>query len=209
MCFSATASFVAGGALSAAGVLTVSKAKKPGELPLASIPLLFGLQQCIDGVVWISLNIPLLNITATYIYGLFAFVLWPLFVPLALIPIEPDRVRKKILKALSLIGIGVGSFFLYFIFLGGVTSHILNYCVAYDTPHPYRISSLAFYLIATAGPFLVSSKKLLNIFGIVLFVSFAIAGWFYIETLSSVWCFFAAVLSSIIYWYFRDAASPA
>jgi hypothetical protein len=37
-----------------------------------------------------------------------------------------------------------------------------------------------------------------HLFGIALFISFAIAGWFYIETFSSVWCFFAAVLSAMI-----------
>ena len=42
MCFSATASFVAGTSLSAIGVATIRKAERPSEFPFALIPLLFG-----------------------------------------------------------------------------------------------------------------------------------------------------------------------
>jgi hypothetical protein len=203
MCFSATASLVAGTALSATGAVTLSKAKK-NEIPLASIPLLFGIQQLIDGVVWLSFGMPVLNAIAAHGYALFAFVWWPVFVPLALLAIEPDHTRRDIMKALALVGAAVSLFFLYFILSGTVTAKILNDCVAYGTPHPYPFGSLAFYLLATCAPFFVSSNKILNMFGGVLLASFAIAAWFYFETFTSVWCFFAAVMSLIIYWYFEN-----
>jgi hypothetical protein len=44
MCFSATASFVAGTTLSTIGVVTITKVKQRSELPFALIPLLFGIQ---------------------------------------------------------------------------------------------------------------------------------------------------------------------
>lgn len=209
MCFSATASFIAGGALTATGLVTVSKAKKRKELPLASIPLLFGIQQLTDGVVWISFGTVPLHSIAVYTYAIFAFVWWPVFVPLALISIEPDQVRKGILKALAIVGLCVGLFFSYFIIFGTVTAEIVNHCVAYDTPHPYKFAALAFFLIASCGAFFVSSSKILNIFGGVLLIAFVIAGWFYLETFSSVWCFFAAILSAIIYWYFKNKPADA
>jgi hypothetical protein len=43
MCFSATACFTAGGALSALGVLTIRQVKDRASLPFAAIPLLFGI----------------------------------------------------------------------------------------------------------------------------------------------------------------------
>lgn len=207
MCFSATASFVAGSALSAAGVLTVARVKRRKELPLAAIPLLFGVQQLIDGAVWLSFGAPAVHTAATYAYALFAFVFWPIFTPLALLSVETKRTRREILEALAVVGLGVGLFFAYFILFGTVTAQIVNHCVAYDTPHPYGFGILAFYLIATCGAFFVSSKKILTIFGIVLLVSFAVAGWFYFETFSSVWCFFAAILSGIIYWHFQNESA--
>lgn len=56
MCFSAGASFAAGTALSIVGVLTVRNSRGARELPLALIPLLFGVQQLTEGVLCLSLN---------------------------------------------------------------------------------------------------------------------------------------------------------
>ena len=56
MCFSATASFTAGTALTAVGGLTVRKSRGKAELPLALVPLLFGIQQLTEGVLWLSLR---------------------------------------------------------------------------------------------------------------------------------------------------------
>lgn len=54
MCFSVAASFTAGTFLIGFGVMTLSLARRRKEVPFAAIPLLFGLQQLSEGVVWIS-----------------------------------------------------------------------------------------------------------------------------------------------------------
>ncbi|MFZ1075163.1 MAG: DUF6629 family protein [Minisyncoccia bacterium] len=207
MCFSATASIAAGAALSATGAVTLSKVRKRKEILFASIPLLFGIQQIIDGVVWLSFASPILNTVATYAYAVFAFALWPVYVPWAALLLETKRKRREVLEALAVVGACVGIVFAYAIIAGGVTARVLNHCVAYDTPHPHPIGILAFYLLATCGPFFVSSKKLLNVLGAVLLVSFGIAGWFYFDTFSSTWCFFSAIISGIIYWYFEQTST--
>ncbi|MDE1919101.1 MAG: hypothetical protein KGH56_00160 [Patescibacteria group bacterium] len=209
MCFSATASLVAGGALTATGALTMSQAKTKKELPLASIPLIFGIQQLTDGVVWLSFGVEPIHTIAVYAYSIFSQALWPMFVPWALLLIETDPARKKALRLFSLFGLLVGLFFLFYIVTGPNVAEIVNHCVAYYTPHPHVLTTLALYLLVTCGSCLVSSHKLLNIFGIALFFSFIISGWFYIETFSSVWCFFAAILSFIIYWHFRSRSAAA
>ncbi|MEK7121399.1 MAG: DUF6629 family protein, partial [Patescibacteria group bacterium] len=83
MCFSATASFVAGSALSVVGVVTIAKAKRKAQIPFAMIPLLFGIQQIAEGFIWLSFrfNTLWLNTTMTYVYSLFSHVLWPVFIP--------------------------------------------------------------------------------------------------------------------------------
>ncbi len=206
MCFSATASFVAGGALSAAGVVTLAQAKTKQEIPLASIPLLFGIQQLIEGVVWLSFDTPALNIAATYAYSIFSHVLWPIFVPLTILLVETDPFRRNILRIFSLVGLGVGLYLLYFIIADPVVAHVVNHSIAYHSPHLYPWITMALYLAAACGSCLCSSHKILNVFGGVLFISFAIAARFYAETFFSVWCFFAGILSAIIYWYFRSNA---
>lgn len=209
MCFSATASLVAGGALTATGAFTLSHAKTKKELPLASIPLIFGTQQLIDGVVWLSFGAGTIHTLAVYAYAILSQALWPMFLPLSLSLVETDPARKKALRLFSLIGICTSLFFLYFISAGTTSAQIVNNCVAYYTPIPHALSALALYLVATCGSCLLSSHKLLNIFGIALFISFIISGWFYTEMFTSVWCFFAAILSFIILWHFRSRPAAA
>ena len=49
MCFSAAASFIASGTTGALGVATLWHTRAAREVPLASTPLLFGVQQFIEG----------------------------------------------------------------------------------------------------------------------------------------------------------------
>lgn len=205
MCFSATASFVAGGALTATGGLTLAQARTKWELPFASIPLLFGIQQAIEGVVWLSFGFPLLNMVATYAFSMFSHVLWPIFVPIAILLLEKDPVRKKALRLFVGIGLAVGLYLLYFILVDGITAKIINRSISYDATHLYLSFVLMLYVFATCVSGFVSSHRIINIFGSVMLMSFFVAGWFFAETLVSVWCFFAAILSVVVYWYFSDS----
>ena len=56
MCFSATASFTAGFGLLAIGAITASRINRPAELPFALIPALFGVQQLIEGGLWLTFS---------------------------------------------------------------------------------------------------------------------------------------------------------
>jgi len=204
MCFSAAASFAAGGALSAAGGLTIAQVRKKTDIPFASIPLLFGAQQAIEGAVWVSFGSPVVNTVATYAYSMFSHVLWPIFVPVSVLLMETEPTRKMILSLFSLLGLAVGGYLLYFIIADPVTAHIVNNSIAYHSPHLYAYLTMALYLVATCGSCFVSSHRIINLFGVVLLISFSIAAWFFTETFFSVWCFFAAILSLVVYWYFKS-----
>ncbi len=192
--------------MTATGVLTISKAKTKAELPFASIPLLFGIQQLIEGVVWLSFGNAAFNVIATYSYSLFSHVLWPILVPFAVLLLETNPTRKKILWVFSLIGLTVGLYLLYFIVTEPITSKIVNNSIAYNSPHLFLYPMLFFYFLATCVSCFFSSNKIINLFGIVALISAAIAAWFFTETFLSVWCFFAAILSVLVYCYFRRKA---
>ena len=202
MCFSATASFVAGSALSAVGVITIKKTKRKAEIPFAMIPLLFGIQQIIEGVVWLSFGSSLLNIIATYAYSLFSHVLWPIFVPLSVGLLETVPWRKKVLLVFQFIGMAVGLYLLYFLVKFPITSRVINESIVYDSPHFYLILVLIFYFAATCISSLFSSHKIINVFGVAALLSAAVAYGFYAQSFISVWCFFAAILSVIVLFYF-------
>lgn len=207
MCFSATASFVAGSALSAAGVVTLKKAPKRSEIPFATIPLLFGLQQGIEGLVWLSFNFgsPFFNQAATYAFMFFAYLFWPSFVPFAIQSLETDLHRKNILAGFQMLGAGISLYLLYFILIHTITSHIVNKSIAYPTPVHYGILIMGLYLFATCASCLFSSSRVINLFGFLTALSFAAAYYFYTVSFISVWCFFGAILSLVVYWYFRRA----
>jgi hypothetical protein len=204
MCFSATASFTAGTALSAVGVLTLRKSKRKVELPLALIPLLFGIQQLTEGVLWLSLrrDLPTLQTWSTYTFSLFSHVLWPIFVPLAILLVETSRRRKAALGVFQVLGLGVGLYLLYFLVRFGVTAQIHGRSIFYDSPHFYIGAVLVIYLLATCVSGLFSSHRCINYFGVLAFVLAIAAALVSLHTFVSVWCFYAAVLSLLIYIHF-------
>ena len=99
MCFSATASFVAGSALVVLGVATLRATRRKVELAFAAIPLLFGLQQLVEGLLWLSFRFdsPELNVAMTYLFSMFSHVLWPIFVPFAIGLLEPEPWCRKMI----------------------------------------------------------------------------------------------------------------
>lgn len=207
MCFSVTASFVAGTALSATGVVTISKTQTKSDLPFASIPLLLGLQQFVEGAVWLSFqySAQIFNHIATYAYLGFAYVLWPIFVPLSVGLLETDSHRKNILYVFQFIGLAVGSYLLYFMVSNPVASQIVNKSIVYSMPSQYGVLLVGMYLLATCASPLFSSHRIINILGILLTVSFSITYYFYTASYVSVWCFFSAILCLMVYLYFRKA----
>jgi hypothetical protein len=200
MCFSATVSFMAGVSLSAIGVATVKKTQRKAEIPFAMIPLLFGIQQIVEGMLWLSFRFdaPLLNVTMTYLFTLFSHVLWPIYVPFAIGFMESIAWRKRVLSMFQITGIAVGLYLLYFIVRFPLTSEVhenMVYVLPYVKEHPV----LEFYLAATCIAPMFSSHKIVNIFGVLALLLFMLAYWFYNVAFFSLWCFFAAILSVIIY----------
>ena len=126
MCFSATASFSAGAVLLGVGALTLRSARRPRELPFAAIPLLFAIQQLSEGVIWLTFRYeaPQLNAAMTHVYSFFSHVLWPAYIPLAVLLIEPPGLRHRLLLAFVVGGLAVGVYLLYVLAAFGVASRL-------------------------------------------------------------------------------------
>ena len=214
MCFSATASFAAGTTLSAVGALTVRKSQGKVELPLALVPILFGVQQFSEGFLWVSLrdDLPTLRLWTTYIFSMFSHVFWPAFVPLAILLIERNRRRRTSLVAFQMIGLGVGLYLLYFIVRYPVVARVEGRSIFYDSPHFFIGAVLVAYFLATCISGLFSSHRCVNVFGVLAFTLAVVAYEVSVKTFVSVWCFFAAVLSLLVYVHFSgpmQACRPA
>lgn len=203
MCFSATASFTAGTALTILGGATLRLTRRKAEIPFATIPLLFGVQQLVEGMLWLSFRFdaPQLNTAMTYLFSIFSHVLWPIFVPFAIGLLETVPWRRKVILGFQGAGLIVGSYLLYMLVKFPVTAVALENIV-YVSPHFYKIPVMMLYLLATCVSCFFSSSATIRLFGALALVFFLGAYAFFAVALFSVWCFFAAVLSSIIYVHF-------
>jgi hypothetical protein len=62
---------------------------------------------------------------------------------------------------------------------------------------------MSLYLIAVCTSCFASSFPILRFFGVALGVAFVAAHVMYTATFFSVWCFFAAVVSAMLFFHFR------
>ncbi|MDD5184930.1 MAG: hypothetical protein PHS84_06670 [Paludibacter sp.] len=210
MCFSTEASFIGGVVVAAIGVATIRKVHKPSQLVFASIPLFFGLQQIAEGFVWLSLQNPeyagLLKFS-TYSFLIMAEVFWPFMVPLAVLLMEKNKGRIKILRGFLGVGVAVSLYFIYCLFSYNVTPVISGYHIVYLEGYPKSLQIVAFslYLITSITPLFVSTIKRTYLLGILMAFSCLVTIIFFTQYLTSVWCFFGALISIVILWILRDA----
>lgn len=204
MCFSAGASFAGGAIITTIGVLTVRKNTEPSRRLFAAIPLVFGVQQVSEGFVWVALQSggPELMLTiATYVFLFAALILWPSMIPLSVMLMEPSPRRRKALIAFLAIGVATSLCYGSGIFFNEVTPEISSHHIKYTNDFPRLLANITFgtYLLATLVPLFISGVRKMWMFGALMAASCLITGVFYKEYLTSVWCFFAALISIVIY----------
>ena len=210
MCFSAGASFAGGIIISTIGVATIIKVHKPSQIVFASIPLFFGFQQFVEGFLWFILQHSVYaqyQSLITYIYLIMAEVFWPMMIPLAVLCMEENKKKRSFLWALFVMGISLSLYYIFCLFKFNVTPEIIGYHIEYKDNFPESIRLVAFsvYLIASITPLFISSIKRTHLLGILMSLSCLITIIFFTHYLTSVWCFFAALISVVIFWILRDA----
>ncbi len=211
MCFSAGASFAGGVIISTIGVATIIKVHKPSQIVFASIPLFFGFQQFVEGFMWLILQNPeyvRFQSLTTHVFLIMAQVFWPMMIPLAVLYMENNKKKKRVLSILLGLGILLSMFYIFCLFNYHVTPEINGYHIQYnDEEYPRALSFVAFclYLITSITPLFVSSIKRTHLLGILMSLSCLITIIFFTQFLTSVWCFFAALISGVIYWILSDA----
>ncbi|MXS82585.1 DUF6629 family protein [Nitrosomonas oligotropha] len=205
MCFSAEASFIVSGTLFVVGITTIRKTVYSKDLPVALIPLIFATQQLVEGLLWISLShngTTQSQFWLSNIFGVFIGIIWPLFAPFAVYQAETDGMRKKIIAFTGIAGLGLA----IYTAAGLVNEPIVAEIVHHSIHYKHHVSShqlvITLYLLATCVPFIFSSYKHLYLAGIIITTGFFVAYFTYLETFASVWCFFAAIASALIYFYF-------
>ena len=203
MCFNANVSFGAGIVIGFIGIVTIRKAKAT-QYVFASIPLLFAIQQFVEGILWLALKksdeIKMQEI-ATYFFLLIAQVVWPVLVPLSILLLEKKKIQQRILLIFLIIGIIVSIFGAYRIIFYDVVAQIENHHIKYAFNFSSTILPLVgvFYVLPTTISPFISSVKRMILLGILLVSSLIISKLFFDVYTISVWCFFAAIISSMVF----------
>jgi hypothetical protein len=214
MCFSAGASFTAGAVISAIGIATILKVHKPEQMLFALIPLVFGIQQLAEGIVWLTLQNPghpLLQKICMFIFLIPAVVLWPVMIPGSVMLMEENLKRRKILKWLLVVGAVVSLYYIFCLIFYKVTPQILNCHINYGGDFIPSLMLPAFFLYITVAvaPLFISGVKGMKWLGLIMFLACLVTVIFYVKNVTSVWCFFAAILSAGIYLVIRRDPRPS
>lgn len=206
MCFSATASLSAAAVLGTIGILTILKTSSRSQLFLALLPLLFCLQQISEGIIWLytGTDHQLLLNSWKYFYLVFALVIWPIWIPLALAAAEKVTWRQIVIGLIFIGGAFISLYQLYYLFNYGATVAIKGHSVDYRFLELEATNIRYYYVVAVILPWLLSSLNHAWKVGIAYAISLAISQFFFNETNVSVWCFFAAIVSVMIYFIIRD-----
>jgi hypothetical protein len=204
MCFSATASFTAGAGLLAIGAVTLRRVRNPAEVPFALIPVLFGVQQLIEGALWLTFpdKAPQLNTVLTYAYSVFSHVFWPVYVPIAVMLIECTVWRRKVETGIAVASGAAALYLLYALITQPIVARVVGHHITYLSPHFYGVVVMTLYLLGTCISPLFSSHKMVQAFGVAALVSFITAYVFFAMWFISVWCFLAAIMSGIVLLHF-------
>lgn len=211
MCFSPEADLIAGAVVGGFGIDAVRHVRHRRELTLAVLPLVFGAHQIIETFAWWGLDgrVPaVLGDVATWIYLIIAFLL-PILVPLAILSLESDRRRRRMISAFAILGGAVSVTLISQMFTGPVTAEIAGRYIDYDVSLIYGGQLTALYVAATCGPMLLSKRPRIIVFGVLNLAAVTVLAWLMATGVISLWCAWAAVTSIVIVLHLRGTAADA
>ncbi len=206
MCFSATASFVTAAVTGAAGITAVVRSHDARDMPLASVPVFFAIQQVLEGALWLTLPIAPDSARASLLtdgFLLVALVFWPAFAPFVAWLVEPNAGRARLILIPLGVGWCVAGYLFWLLATGEHGASIIDGHIVYanNPGAPFWIGVL--YLIATAGAPALSSHRAVQILAGLVLLGSVVAYAVYTDAFVSVWCFFAAAASGVILIHFE------
>lgn len=210
MCFSPEMDIAAGAVVGSVGVAALRHVDRPQELPLASLPLLFGAHQVTEAFVWWGLRGDIAASTgrsALWLYVLFAFVALPVLAPVAVLLVEPDDRRRRVMGRFALLGGVVSAVYLAALLDGPASASIRGHTLTYGIGAPGGEMLAALYVVATVGALVSSSHQRIALFGAANAVVVPLLVLLSARAFTSLWCLWAAVASVVIADHVRPSAT--
>lgn len=196
------------------GAIAIDGARHVGDrrnqMALAALPLLFAVHQLDETFVWWGLQGHVASEVgrlATWAYLVFAFVVLPTYVPIAVWWLEPPGRRRSLIAPFVGLGAVVSVTLLTAMVRGPVTARLGHLHIAYGTGLHDSVLIVGAYVLATCGSLLFSGYRHVALFGIVNLIAVAVLARFTINGFASLWCGWAAVTSAAIALHFRFGGS--
>ena len=212
MCFSVSASFAASSVLIPVGIYCLYKARKINHhyWVFALYPLVFGIQQAVEGWLWLTLGAP--DDVSTRMPALsfifFSHFFWLFWLPFSCYLLERGS-NKQLFLIFTLLGgtFGLSMFIPALVFTDWLKISLLHHSILYELKLIYdgfipHSLVRGVYALIVLIPLLLSSQRYLRYFGMIIFISLVAANILFAETFISVWCYFAAILSLYIFYMF-------
>ncbi len=206
MCFSATANFVGGTVLAAIGVATLREVRDKKQALFAAMPLLFAVHQYMEGFVWLGLDGTVshhVEAVAGRAFVLYAQGILPFLFPLGVLLLEPTAARQRRMWPFVLLGAGLGIYLQWGLYAFPLEISNRSHSILYFNAITTTTLVAELYVIATCGALFFSGFKDLVALGIANLAGLLLVMCVMRYAFTSVWCAYAAVISSLIYFHFR------
>lgn len=206
MCLSPEVDLAAGILISVVAVDAIRHNRHKKTLPIALLPGIFALHSFASLFVWWSFQgvvSDAIGNAAANFYIFVAFVLLPIYVPLATLLVEPRGWRRHVLQGFTTVGIIAGLVYLYYIVQGQASVQECTAFLDFHVAGPSWIMS-AFYGAATCGAMLFSRYRPLFIWGVLNCAAIIVLNDRLSHALPSLWCLWAACTSFFVSWFMRD-----
>ncbi len=206
MCFSASASYCATALLEPAGLYDLTRALRKSRpyWMMAMVPLLFGIQQGVEGRLWQVIAAGDAEAVRQFALAFlfFSHFLWLFWIPLSSALVEPEGKRKTSFLVVAILGAlaGAAMYLPLLFFADWLTVEVIRHSIDYKVTMfhedymPVGVDRSLYALIVMI-PLLDSSHRHFRLFGMLVALSLLLAAALYSNALISVWCFFAAILS--------------
>jgi hypothetical protein len=166
----------------------------------------------VETFVWLGLQ-GRINSTvghvATWAYLLVAFVVLPIYVPAAVLALEPRGRRRATMTAFVTLGVGVAGVLLAAMLRGPVSAQLAVSHLSYGTDLRADGLVVTAYVVATCGSLLFSTRRHVALYGVGNLIAVAVLAKLAIDGFASLWCMWATITAGAIAAYLRFTAGTS
>jgi hypothetical protein len=209
VCFAPQADLVAGIGVTAIGVDACRNIRgRSDHLLLAILPLILGVHELVEDFVWWGLQGHVshpVGRVAIWAYMAIAFVILPVFVPLAVLMLEPTMHLRRRMAPFIALGAVVSTVLLVAMLRGPVSAARHPWHLSYSIRLHHAVIIVGLYVIAICGALLLSGYHHIVVFGLANLAAVVTLAALTASGFASLWCVYAALSAGAIALHMRYA----